>query len=290
MMFTDGLSVPEAPVLMRNGDWLVVEMGADRGAVTRVSADGTRKTIIARTGRPNGLAVDRAGYIWVAESLDPTLLRLGPDGSARVIARGCDGEPFLFPNDLAFAADGTLYMTDSGIRFEDFVPGGQIRPDWREAPTDGRVYRIDPRTNVVQKLDSGLRFANGIAFGPDGQLYVAETLTGDIQRYRVGADGTLGPRRIFGNVLDPQGPTGVRGPDGMKFDAAGFLYVTVFGQAQVCVLGPDGQVDRRLRTEGDLPTNLAFGPPDGGRIYVTEDRLGRIEMFDVPRPGLALFD
>ena len=34
-----------------------------------------------------------------------------------------------------------------------------------------------------RKLDSGLRFSNGIAFGPDKNLYVSESLTGMVYRY-----------------------------------------------------------------------------------------------------------
>jgi hypothetical protein len=36
--------------------------------VTQISPDGQSKRIIARTGEPNGLAVDRQGTIWVAET------------------------------------------------------------------------------------------------------------------------------------------------------------------------------------------------------------------------------
>jgi gluconolactonase len=291
MIFTDGLSIPEGPVLLPDGSWLVVEMGPERGCTTRISADGKTKTVVARTGRPNGLAVDRAGTIWVAESKRPALLRARLDGSVEVVSRECDGVPFLFPNDLAFGPDGVLYLTDSGILFDDFAPGGRMRADWREAPTDGRVFRVEPTTGKVRMLDRGLRFANGIAFGPDGRLYVTETFTGDVHRYRVNAaTGSLEGRERFGNVLKPESGREIRGPDGMKFDARGYLYVAVFGQGDVTVLAPDGNVHRRIPTEGRLPTNVAFGPPDGKRIYVTEDEHGRVETFDVDTPGLPLFD
>jgi len=130
MIFTSGLSVPEGPVLLPDESWLVVEMGADRGCVTHISADGETKRMVARTGRPNGLAVDREGVIWVAESLVPSLLRLTLAGDVRVFLTECDGEPFVFPNDLAFGPDGMLYMTDSGIAIGEFAPDGQVRSDY----------------------------------------------------------------------------------------------------------------------------------------------------------------
>jgi gluconolactonase len=288
MIFVSGLSVPEGPVLLADGSWLVVEMGADRGCVTHISRDGRAKRVIARTGRPNGLAVDRQGVIWAAESKTPSLLRLTLDGQVDVFLTECDGEPFLFPNDLAFGPDGLLYMTDSGIHIDDFAPGGKVRADYMSAHMDGRIYRIDPRTKAVRKLDSGIRFSNGIAFGPDSALYVNETLTGMVYRY-AWKDGQMGRRQGFGDVVDPEAPQGMKGPDGMKFGADGNLYVTVFGQGDVTVLGPDGAVARRIKTAGRMPTNLVFGPPESEMIYVTEDEFGTLEVFEVGTDGLPLY-
>lgn len=289
MIFASGLSVPEGPVLLADNTWLVVEMGPDRGCVTHISADGQEKRVIAKTGRPNGLAVDKDGIIWVAESAHPALLRLTMDGEVEEFLTNCNGDAFLFPNDLAFGPDGALYMTDSGILFEEFAPGGKVRPDWMDVYPDGRVYRIDTATKEIEQLDSGIRFTNGIAFDPNDNLYTNETLTGMVYRYAWN-DGEFGGREDFGNVIDPEGPEGLNGPDGMKFGANGHLYVTVFGQGDVTVLGPDGSVVERIKTAGSLPTNLAFGPPGSERIYVTEDEHGTLEVFDVGTDGLPLYD
>ena len=82
MVFADGFKNPEGPVALPDGTWLIVEGGADRGCVTHISADGQTKRIIRKTGRPNGLAVDSDGVIYVAESKTPSLLRLTMDGKA----------------------------------------------------------------------------------------------------------------------------------------------------------------------------------------------------------------
>jgi gluconolactonase len=289
VIFCEGLRSPEAPVRLSDRSWLVVEMAADRGCVTHVSADGRTKRVVAKTGRPNGLAVDRRGVIWVAESRPPSLLRLTMDGTVEMVASECAGEPFLWPNDLCFGPDGALYMTDSGIRFEDLVPHTTVRPDFMDMSMDGRVYQIDVSIPAVRKLDSGIRFTNGIAFGPDRRLYVAETVTGIVYRYQSMEDGRARNRELFGNVFDSRAPEGFTGPDGMAFDAAGNLYVTVFGQGDVSVLGTDGRVIGRIMTSGRKPTNVAFGPPGERQIYVTEVEHGRIEIFGVAADGLALY-
>ena len=84
MAFSIGLSNPEGPVALPDGTWLIVEGGAERGCVTHISADGQTKRVIKKTGRPNGLAVDSKGVIWVAESKTPSLVRLTMDGKAEV--------------------------------------------------------------------------------------------------------------------------------------------------------------------------------------------------------------
>jgi gluconolactonase len=289
MIFAHDLSAPEGPVALSDGSWLVVEGGPQRGCVTHLSADGQTRRIIKKTGRPNGLALHDDGTIWVAESKVPSLLRLTMDGKSEVVATECDGEPFLFPNDLCFGPDGNLYLTDSGVNIDSFAPNNQIRRDYMDLQYDGRVYRVDS-TGAVAKIDEGIRFTNGIAFGPDNLLYVNETLTGNVYRYGWDSGRIHAPRELFGNVIREDAPTGWKGPDGMAFDENGLLYVAVFGQGDVTVLGRNGDVTERIRTSGMLPTNVAFTLPGHHRIHVTEYQYGQVEMFSVNGDGLPLWN
>ena len=285
--FADQLGFPEAPVPLPDGGFLFVEMDPAKGCITRFSKDGKTRSVVARTGRPNGLALSRDGFVWVAETAMRALLRMSLDGKFEVVANACQGKPFVFLNDVVEAANGDVYLTDSGIEIEEVAPGGQLNPDYRRLRYDGCVYRIDPATRAVDFVDRGLLFTNGIAFGPDGRLYVAETLSGNIYRYDMSGGRVSGKRQLFGNVIERFDPAELKGPDGMKFGADGNLYACVFGQGDVTVLGRDGKVLRRIKVEGSMPTNLAFGHAGEKKIYVTEVETGSVQVFDVETSGFA---
>jgi len=287
-ILTSDLAQPEGPLLLADGTWLVTELDVERGTVTQVRADGSRHPI-AKTGRPNGLAQSADGAVWVAESLEPSVIRLELTGELTRELDRVEGEPLLWPNDLCVGPDGAIYATDSGILVGDFLGDDGPREDCKELPVDGRVLRFDPVSREARFVDRGLQFANGIAFGPDGLLYVDETYTGDVYRYRIEEGAAVGDRELFGNVLDlDHEGSGLQGPDGMAFSADGRLWVAVLGQGDITVLAPDGSVDRRIKLPGHWPTNVAFGPPGDGRIYIVEDERGSLEARVVGVEGLAL--
>jgi gluconolactonase len=277
--FATGLGMPETPVQLPDGSWLVVEMSPERGCVTQLTATGEVARVIARTGRPNGVRAV-GNTLWVAESGPrPALLRVSMTGEIASWVTQAEGRPFLFPNDLCVGPDGALYMTDSGISHEQWAatpPRGRFGLEF-----DGRVYRVDLRARRATILDDGLRFANGIAIGPEGRsLYVSETLTGAVYRYRLSAGDAGRSRDLFANVLAPDVDVPLRGPDGMTFGADGRLYVAMLGQGDVTVVDPAGAIVGRLPTCGTDPTNVAFAADDHRRLYVTEIALGQIEVLD----------
>lgn len=292
MIVTREISLPEGPLLLPDGRWMVVELDPRRGTVTRIGAGGVREPR-AQTGRPNGLALTADGAVWVAESLGGAIFRLDPSGTLTRALTEVEGEPLLWPNDLCVGPDGALYVTDSGLRVEELltdVVANQVRPDWQELTLDGRLIRFDPVSGEAAFLDRGYRFTNGLAFGPDGLLYVNETFTANVYRYRVDRGEAVGEREMFANVLDPDFPgSGMRGPDGMAFSEDGRLWVAVFNQGDITVLNPDGSLDRRIQLPGNNPTNVAFGPRGDTRIYITEGDAGTLESRDVGVEGLPLF-
>lgn len=285
-IIASGLQSPEAPLIDADGGWLLVEMSQDRGCVTRIDNDRQR-SIVCRTGRPNGLARSPDGAVIVAESQLQAVVILTNDDGYRVLTdRDERGGPLLFPNDLCIGADGALYVTDSGLPLAMMRRHLLTSDDPASLPFDGRLYRIDLSNGDIETIEAGLGHLNGVSVGIDSALYVNDTVSGDVYRYPFSPSG-LGSRELFANVIDRTLPPTFRGPDGMAHDVEGNLYVTVFNQSEIVVIGTDGAWVDRLRTHGAQPTNLAFGPNEKA-IYVTERETGTLQRIETRAPGLRL--
>lgn len=282
MIVASGLSDPETPVSLGGERWLVPEMGT--GFVSRLDTGSGEVERLAHTGRPNGVAWHDDGSIWIAESYGlgdgdgPGLKRLLPSGEVEAVIDHHGAIPLRWPNDLVFGADGALYFTDSGTSAQRIV--GEQQP-LDPATCDGRVYRYEPGGGELTLLDEGLIFANGIAFGPQGELYVTESERGLVHRYELGSDGRPGRRATVADVIDrAAAPAGFCGPDGLAVAPDGRLFVCVFGQGHVAVVEQDGSISSRIPVGGgQRPTNCAFGPD--GRLYVTEIERGVLLALEV---------
>ena len=285
--FATGVGAPEGPVCLPDGSMYVTEMSAATLQVTRLFPDGGRKLIKRTGGRPNGLALDGDGNLWIAEAGLHAVLCIDVEGRELLRIEHDGEQPFRLPNDLCFGRDGHLYLTDSGLAAEDFLDGQNFAENYRKLPWDGRVYEIDPIGGTVLRiLDRGILFTNGIAFGPDGALYANASFTGEVYRYDV--FGAANPEReVFGNVLQPFEGDDFRGPDGMCWGEDGRLYCTVYGQRNVTVLSPDGSLAERLPLDGENPTNCAFAL-SGKTLLVTEVDRGRVEQLAASCGGLPL--
>ncbi|MBR0939059.1 SMP-30/gluconolactonase/LRE family protein [Bradyrhizobium jicamae] len=286
-LFATGIGAPEGPICLPDGSMYVTEMSAATLCVTHLDPQGKRKVIKKTAGRPNGLAPDGNGRIWIAEAGLRALICIDGQGNEIRRMEGDGAVRFLFPNDLCFGPNGLLYMTDSGLAATDFINGQEFVEGYMDLDWDGRVYEIDPVAMKVRRvLDRKIRFTNGIAFGADNQLYANASFTGEIYRYDVLRESA--PVRImFGNVLQPDSNPDFKGPDGMAFGADGRLYCTVYNQKNVTVLDREGKVADRLILDGPQPTNCAFAL-DEKKLRVTEVGKGQVEELEVPCAGLPL--
>jgi sugar lactone lactonase YvrE len=83
-------------------------------------------------------------------------------------------------------------------------------------------------------------------------------------------------------------PEEVGAPDGMTVDAAGDLWVAVYGGGRVQRYGPDGSLREELPVPARQSTSCAFGGPGLHRLYVTTATEGWSDEERRARPEAGL--
>ncbi|MDX2021942.1 MAG: SMP-30/gluconolactonase/LRE family protein [Deltaproteobacteria bacterium] len=233
--------------------------------IWQLGTDGVVKPAFAEGSvRANGMAIDDAGNILVADHGVRGISRIAKDGKRATVTDNFENKAFNAPNDLATTSDGSVYFTDPTYN-------GQV--DGRETPIGYEgVYRVAP-DGQVQLIDRTLKRPNGITVSLDEKwLYVSSKDESTIYRYPL-TSGAVGPKQPF---ITGQ-PT-----DGVTLDCAGNLYLAVPGKA-LRVFDPQGKQIWETLSRKPI-TNVAFGGPQHNVLYVTEQTgLHRIQMVT---PGL----
>src|SRR5437899_6553835 len=173
-----------------------------------------------------------------------------------------DGKPFdAGINDIVVTANGGAYATVFG--------------PYKDLPTSvvGKVLYLAPSTDKWVVVAGDLNYANGIGVSPDQKtLYVSETVGNCILKYTINPDGTLSHRANFAllNVLTKNKvDCWWLGPDSLKIDRHGNLYVAQLLGGKVLKISPAGKLLHIFEiAAGNGPTNVAFD--DGEKnLYVT---------------------
>jgi gluconolactonase len=252
---------PEGPLYL-DGDLYYVGWGSD----TLSRWDGKTTTVLNHTPGcgHNGLALtkqktlliacdDPHGAIIEVDMTGKQLRRWDADSSGRKLYGGI--------NDIVVTANGGAYATLSGL--------------YTDPPISvmGKILYLAPGAQQWVEVADDLNYANGIGVSPDQKtLYVSQTVGNSILKFTVNGDGSLSKRSNFAllNLL-------VRnrveswwiGPDSMKIDSKGNMYVAQWYGGKVLKLSPSGKLLHVFNiAAGYGTTNIAFA--DGEKeLYVT---------------------
>lgn len=212
----------ECPTFDARGDLLFCEVFG--GTVFRLTPQKDLTSFVPDADlRPAGLAVHRNGRVYMAELGDfadrGSVVSMAADGSdLRTVVSRDDG---FLPDDLVFDRAGGFYFTD--------FKGGSSMPV-------GGVYYVGPDGGAPTLVVPNLRIANGIGLSSDEKtLWVTELAGGQLHRVALSDPTTIAP---FGSSVVYTFVGG--GPDSLRIDAAGNVYVALYGQGRIMVFNPSG--------------------------------------------------
>ena len=221
------------------GNLYVVNLG-QKGTIGRVRPGASTSELFAKLpdgSIGNGIRFDREGRMYVADFKAHTIFVLEPGQATPRPYFPPQPRSGLFdqPNDLAIAADGTLYASDPKRR-------------------TGRIWRIRRAPDgtaraVVMTSSRAMGRTNGLDLSPDGRtLYVGKSSSFELWAYGIEGDRLVAPRRLVKFDADL---------DGLRTDVDGKIYVARVESGTVDVVDPQSRtVIRRVapdRQEPDQP-------------------------------------
>lgn len=198
---------------------------------------------------PGGLAFGPDGRLFVA-ARDPTGAKgyiLAVSGAEKTVDVIVDADRGFLPNDLVFDAKGGLYFSD--CKGSSTVSGGGI------------VY-LAPDLKTLTTVIPHMGQANGVALSPDDSVvWATEYAREQLHKTTVRNATELVPFRSH----IPYRFVG-RGPDSLRVDAEGNVYVAMMSQGRVLIFNPNGfpigqiLLPGRDRGENLLSASLAIHP------------------------------
>ena len=233
----------------RRDELLRVDIAAGRVYRDGVAADGGLVPVRTYTvpGTVGAIAPIAGDDGWLLAA-GRGFVHLRPDGRQRTIAEVAPAGTRM--NDAACDPQGRFW---AGTLADDHRAGG------------GALYRLDLDGRVEQVL-GGLTISNGLGWSPDGgTMYLADSGPRVVLAFAFdGTQGTISGRRELLTIPEDAGA-----PDGLTVDAAGDLWVAIYGGGCVRRHAPDGALREVLEVPAEQSTCCAFGGPGMNRLYVT---------------------
>ena len=278
--------------------------GAGFGILACIAPAGNPVTTISTgnlaTANPQGLAVDLAGNLVVADTFNNRMIRITPAGNATVIAglssppgAGYSGDGGLATNaqlntpmGVAVDSSGNIFIADSN--------NGRIR----KIATNGIITTVAGNGTAGFAGDGGpatgaqLNRPTGVAVDAAGNLYIVD---GNNSRIRVvntgGVISTIAGTGVNGFSGDGGPATAAQLflPSSIAIDAAGNLFITDGGRVRK--IAPDGIInsmagggccnnlgDGGPATAATLnnPSSVALDP--SGNIYIADTNNNRVRV------------
>ncbi len=259
------------------------------------NADGTGPA--ARFYSPVGVAFDRAGNLWVADTYNHAIRRITPAGMVTTVAglSGFSGSDdgtgsaarFHYPASLALDSADNLYVAEArNHTIRRITPAGDVTTLGGSAGNPGSL----------DGTGSEARFASpqGITIDAAGNIYIADSGNSTVRKITAAGVVTTvaGTAGVPGSTDGAGGAARFRYPIGLAADAAGNVYVADGGDSTIRKITPAGLVTTVAGSAGNwgsldgIGSAAQFNTPQGicldlsGNIYVTDGGNGLIRKID----------
>lgn len=241
--------------------------GGDGGDFNRLSIPSPPARAIEHDlPGPYGLTFDRAGYLYIG-GVDGSITRVSPSGEREIwvetghelagLTVGPQDEIFAAaPNAgqiLAISQGRAIRIATSGLD----TPTAIVFDGEQRAIVSARGTGGFPQIAVIEfdttyhTLTTEIRSPTGMAFAPNGRLYITDTERNRVVSFQIDRFGEAGPVSVAAS--------GIQLPTGIAFDKRGDMFVT--GGNTIWTVRPSGATLEAYVISGDLdyPASLAFG-------------------------------
>ena len=256
---------------------VVSTLAGSTGGASGDSADGVGS--YARFSNPNGVAVDSAGNVYVADTYNHTIRQITSAGQVNTMAGlaehfgGSDGPGSYarlnYPKGLALDSAGNVYVADtSNHTIRKVTPAGVVSTLAGLAGYPGS----EDGTNSVARFN----YPCGVAVDNAGNVYVADTHNDTIREVTPAGTNWV-VTTIAGSVTNAGSADGTNSatrfhyPSGVAMDTNGNLYVADSINStirEVTLMGTNWVVSTTARLASP-PFGIAVD--NAGNLYVPEE-------------------
>ena len=281
-----GFGFTEGPAVDRYGNIFFTDQPNDKiykwSAHTRAIT-----TFLTGTGRSNGMAFNREGYLIACADMHGELWKIAPNGSHTVLVNNYHGKLLNGPNDVWInPRNGGMYITDPIFPRDYWDVDDPRQQAWppthsEQAPTGkgGYVYYLAPGSHALVRVTTEAMgwdsdgWPNGVVGTPDGKKLYVNKWAPDINTagtwvFDINPNGSLSNMRKFIDM----------GGDGMSMDERGNIYIS--NSYGVTAFNPHGDRIFNVSTGTGSATNNVFGGPDNKTLFITGpvDKLTALKM------------